>query len=105
MAMRNSFVREESGTLIIGSGIVRHWLDGERSMSFGPAPTPWGDVTVGLESTPNEVVVNLSAGWRDSPPNIECRIPGFSPTPMSASAGQLQIDKSTRRPISQMEFV
>jgi hypothetical protein len=53
MMMRNGFVREEKGRLILASGIPRRWLAeaarrGE-ALRFGPAPTPYGEITVKIE--------------------------------------------------------
>jgi hypothetical protein len=49
MMMRNWFVREEAGRLIIGSGIPALWLDEDASLMFGPTPTPYGTLTVFID--------------------------------------------------------
>ena len=44
LMIRNCFVREEEEGLILCSGIPQIWLDKEELMTFGPAPTSFGDI-------------------------------------------------------------
>jgi hypothetical protein len=94
MAMRNAFVREEQDRLILASGIPRRWLQSGKPMSFGPAPTPWGDVHVSVESTPQGINVQWKGQWRTDPPPVEIRLHGFQPIQEagSGSAKLQQID-------------
>ena len=79
MMIRNCFVREEHGQLLIGSGIPSAWLEGSgrESINFGPAPTPHGPVSVAIEPAADSVAVRWSGEWRSSAPEIEVRLPGF----------------------------
>jgi hypothetical protein len=97
MMLRNCFVREEGGRLIVGSGVRPEWW---RAMgaSLGPTLTPFGPVTVRIvpaaESSPpfasdsggsgvtsavvtNTLRVIVEASWRGPKPEIELRVPGF----------------------------
>lgn len=78
MMMRNCFVREEDGEdkLILASGIPQRWLQPEARLSFGPAPTRYGPVTVAIASHSDRIVVNWEGKWRGSAPLIEVRLPG-----------------------------
>jgi len=95
--MRNCFVREEGAGLILGAGVAPQWLADADSISFGPAPTSFGAVSVRLERRDegpgNKVLVTWQAQWHAEPPPIEVRLPGF--VPRSAGAGQqsLEIEK------------
>lgn len=44
--MRNAFLREEGDALVIGSGLLPEWLSAGETLSFGPAPTAFGTVSV-----------------------------------------------------------
>ena len=73
MMIRNCFVREEHDELVLGSGILPEWLDGE--LHFGPTLTSWGTVT--LRVTDSQVT--LDANWRSQPPRVRIQVPGFVP--------------------------
>ncbi|MEZ6041166.1 MAG: hypothetical protein R3C20_11710 [Planctomycetaceae bacterium] len=77
MMMRNCFVREEQGGLIIGSGIFTEWMQSRKTLSFGPTLTPWGAVSVRIEDAATEPVLFIDAKWRHTPPSIEIRVPGY----------------------------
>lgn len=78
MMMRNMFVREEGDGLVLCSGVPGQWLREERGVSFGPAPTPHGPVSVRAERDGDAVVVSWEADWRDDAPPIKVRIAGQS---------------------------
>lgn len=75
MMMRNCFVREEDGLVIIGSGILPEWLASGDEIGFGPTLTSWG--TVNLRLTESQLILN--ANWRDAPPRLQITVPGFKP--------------------------
>ncbi len=79
MMMRNCFVREEAETLILLSGIPVHWLETQKPVSFGPAPTSFGNISISLMSNEKEVFVSWNAKWRSSEPQLEIRLPGIKP--------------------------
>jgi glycosyltransferase involved in cell wall biosynthesis len=49
LMVRKALVREEGDRLILAGGMPRRWLQGEGRVSFGPAPTRFG--TISLELT------------------------------------------------------
>lgn len=82
LLIRNCFVREEGNKLILAAGIPPRWLDHETFISFGPAPTSFGTVTVTIvPDSKDQVVVIWKAqwheAWRAAPPQIDVRLPGF----------------------------
>jgi hypothetical protein len=79
LMLRNSFVREEGDRLILASGIPRSWLEQHRPLSFGAAPTPYGDLSVVIEPAPDRVAVSWQGRWRGRAPAIEVRLPGYEP--------------------------
>ena len=80
MMIRNCFVREESNTLVLASGIKPSWWKNDRA-SFGPTLTPWGPLTLQVEAEgiAGAARVTLDARWRKEPPRLEFRLPGCSP--------------------------
>ena len=76
MMIRNWFVREENEQLILCGGVPTRWLD--KPVSFGPAPTAFGCVSVTLMPTPeNGVRVSWEGVWHQKAPEIKVRLPGF----------------------------
>jgi hypothetical protein len=80
LMIRNCFVREEDDRLILGAGIAPRWLAAGSPLTFGPAPTAFGPLTLTIKpESPQRVYVAWQADWHASTPNIEVRIPGFDP--------------------------
>ncbi|MDF1614083.1 hypothetical protein [Desulfurivibrio dismutans] len=79
MLIRNLFVREEAGKLIIGSGIFPEWLENPEGIFFGPTPTVFGPLSVTIKKTVAGIAVIIDNTWRTVPPRIEVRIPGRDP--------------------------
>jgi len=74
MMLRNCFVREEGSRLILCSGIPRAWLEKKTTMSFGPAPTAFGDIDITIKFEANKPVVEWRGKWFSSQPEIEVRL-------------------------------
>jgi hypothetical protein len=95
MMIRNMFVREEGGRLILGSGLFAEWLDGSAGSSadlfFGPTLTPWGPVTVRIQCQGREAVVQLEANWRSRPPRIDVQVPGFESVANADGNGPIRL--------------
>lgn len=75
LVVRNAFVREEGNGLVLASGVLPEWLEEGVETSFGPAPTPWGPVTVRLVPDHGRVQVSWEADWRGEPPPVVARPP------------------------------
>ncbi len=74
LMIRNCFVREEGGRLILGSGLPSSWLESEAV--FGPTPTEFGDVTVRIRPEAGRFAVRWQGIWHQDEPRIEIRLPG-----------------------------
>ncbi len=97
LMIRNCFVREEEGRLILASGIPQHWLkpgkrlafgfasvpsqyfDQKAPLSFGPTPTPYGDISILIHPEKEKIKVSWQGGWRTAEPKIEIRLPELDP--------------------------
>lgn len=79
MMVRNMFVREEEGLLILCSGIPEVWLEAGQNLKWGPAPTEFGDLWIEIEIRGRDINVNWKGEWREAVPKIEIRLPGFDP--------------------------
>jgi hypothetical protein len=91
--MRNCFVREEPDRLILASGVPTAWLDQNDRLSFGPAPTAWGPVSLTIAPAKDRINVAWQGAWRGEPPAIEVRLPGFSPVTAKADALIVRLDR------------
>ena len=76
MMLRNMFVREEGDTLILGSGLPESWLGQPNQLLLGPTLTPWGSVTVRVESDGDQIDVHWQGDWHDEAPAIQVALPG-----------------------------
>lgn len=75
MLLRNMFVAEETGQVIIGRGIRPEWLQHGHRISFGPTRTPYGSFTV--EVVNRELRVEFSETGNGLP-DIRVEIPGYT---------------------------
>ena len=76
--IRNCFVREEPGRLVIASGVRPEWWR-ERGAFFGPTLTAFGVVTVRIVVDGDGANVLVDGKWRGEPPAIDVVLPGFTP--------------------------
>lgn len=83
LMIRNLFVREEAGALILGAGVHPRWLERDE-VRFGPTLTAHGPVTVRFRRTDAGVQATLDATWRGAPPLREIRLPGCAPHTLPA---------------------
>jgi hypothetical protein len=82
MMMRNMFVREEDGLLVLASGIPEAW-HGESS-SLGPTLTAYGPITLSLYPENGGTRIAWDARWRDGPPRLRIALPGHKPREVEA---------------------
>jgi len=95
LMMRNCFVREEDESLILCQGVPARWLAGGAPLTFGPAPTAFGPISLTVERSEDtkRVTVAWRGAWHGAAPAIEVRLPGFRPVvakPGAASVGLAQ---------------
>jgi hypothetical protein len=80
LMMRNCFVREEGGRLILGAGVAQRWLTPGSPLVFGPAPTGFGTLTLTITcATDQHVHFTWQADWHAGAPPIEVHLPGHEP--------------------------
>jgi len=77
MMMRSLFVREEGDRLVLCQGLDPAWLDSP--LSFGPAPTRFGKVTVNVRPDDGRTLVTWHGWWHGAAPEVEVRLPGHAP--------------------------
>jgi hypothetical protein len=77
MIIRNCFVREEDGRLILCSGIPRIWLERNQAIAFGPAPTIFGDIQISIKPQGQDVLIEWRGNWFTKEPLIDIHLPGF----------------------------
>ncbi len=75
--LRNCFIREENYTLILASGISRQWLETQEKLSFGPAPTSFGNIYISLQQVKDKITITWDAAWWNPPDKIEVKIPSL----------------------------
>ncbi|HET19540.1 MAG TPA: hypothetical protein ENO16_02890 [Chromatiales bacterium] len=86
LMIRNCFVREEGDRLILCAGVPLRWLDQGEPISFGPAPTAFGTLSLSITPAPGRAPrVEWRGEWHREPPPIEIRLPGHEP--LLAGAG------------------
>jgi hypothetical protein len=86
LMIRNFFVREEKDCLVLCSGVPERWLTETAPVTFGPALTEFGSIsltltTVFAASGQKDVQLQWSVNWhkhyRETPPDIEIALPGY----------------------------
>lgn len=97
LMIRNCFVREEGERLVLCAGVPTRWLEQDSPISFGPAPTAFGAVS--LRITPdsaNPPRVEWRGDWHRTAPPIEIRLPGFIPANADAGTDSITLAKKER---------
>lgn len=89
MLVREVFVHEEceplaggaaSGMcsrLLLGQGVVEMWLEDGRAISFGPAPTQCGLISLRIERRGETLAVEVEAVWHAAPPAVVLALPDW----------------------------
>ncbi|MDH3439095.1 MAG: hypothetical protein OEN48_19225, partial [Betaproteobacteria bacterium] len=101
LMVRNCLLREEGDRLIVGSGIAPHWLQDDAIISFGPAPSAFGSVSLEIAAKAGaagrRARVSWSGDWHTQAPAVEVRLPGLKPimTAPGESAIELSLPEVT----------
>ncbi|MCB2173568.1 hypothetical protein KQH65_12590 [archaeon] len=80
MMIRHLFVREEQNALVLGSGIFPEWLKTEKSIGFGPTPTPYGPISVRFTPSQNGLKLQWNPDFPKHEAGLSClsvRVPGY----------------------------
>lgn len=83
MMLRACLVRESGDRLVLCSGLKRDWLAPGVPVEFGPAPTPFGalSLSLSLEATdtsavPLPITIRWQGNWFSAAPGIDICLPG-----------------------------
>jgi hypothetical protein len=76
MMIRNCFVREEAGEIVVASGVRPEWW-ATAPARLGAVLTAFGAVTVQVSATPAGAEVVVEGDWTGAEPRIRVRLPGF----------------------------
>ncbi len=77
MMIKNCFLREEEGRLILCSGVLPEWYAEDSEASLGRMLTPYGTVSVSVKREATGVWVRWEAEWAPKVPRMEVRLPGY----------------------------
>lgn len=95
LMLRNCFVREERGRLVIAAGVKPSWWSGGAA-SFGPTLTPHGPVTIRVEPDGAGARVRVEGAWRGAPPELDVQLPGMAAQARAAAEPQMEFQLSGR---------
>ncbi len=80
LLLRTMFIMEEGESLVIGRGLLPHWLEAGQTISYGPTLTRFGAVSVTLTGGGDTTDVTVTADWRPvRPRRVSIELPGHSP--------------------------
>ena len=96
LMIRNCFVREEGDGLILCAGVPPRWLEQPTMISFGPAPTAFGAVSIDIQPEPGDTPrIQWRGDWHESAPPIEIRLRGFEPVQASPGMDSVKLVQGT----------
>ena len=91
LMIRNCFVREEGDCLILCSGIPQIWLDKKQTITFGPAPTNFGDIQISIKPQDQNILVEWHGQWLKKEPAIDIQLPGFKKVRIIPGTNSLEL--------------
>jgi len=91
LMIRNCFVRQEGEGLILCSGIPQAWVDKKQTMSFGPAPTSFGDISISIMPQDHSILVKWHGKWFKKEPTIDIQLPGFKKVRIIPATNSLEL--------------
>jgi hypothetical protein len=79
LMIRNCFLREDNQRMFLTlcQGVLPYWYANQNRISFGPAPTSFGDVEVSVTVHGSELLIEWEGKWHDKEPFVKIRLPGF----------------------------
>ncbi len=98
LMIRNCFVREEGQRLILCSGIPEIWSLKKEIMSFGPAPTSFGDVAIWIDPSGPDILIQWQGQWLNGEPPIDVCLPGFKKVTILPGTKSLKLSEGDRWP-------
>ena len=91
LLLRNMFVREEGDCLILASGIPSDWLVAGQRLRFGATATPFGEVSVELNTDGRTCQIAWSTDWRQPPGRLCVKLPACEPVTADPRVGRIDI--------------
>jgi hypothetical protein len=91
LMIRNCFVREENGRLILCSGIPRIWLKTKQTITFGPAPTRFGSIQISIKPQEENVLVEWQGEWFTKEPPIDIQLAGFASVRITPTTNSIEL--------------
>lgn len=95
LMMRSLFLREESDSLIIGSGLPADWFKGTDRLGYGPTATQWGSVRITFSRKAERWHLLIDAEWFGSPPEVCVNVPGFAPKIVTDFSATVELHPQT----------
>lgn len=93
LMIRNCFVREECDRLILASGIVPDWLETHKELSLKNVQTPYGVISVKVNSASSEVSVSFDSQWHGECPQLEVCLPGYMPVMLEEGQTEIKFNR------------
>jgi len=94
LILRNCFVREEGGKLILGSGIPASWMTEGKEASLGPTLTSFGSIKIQMKAQDGKIKIQWAGDWRNGKePIIEIRLPNFAPIQVKSGENSVVIPR------------
>ena len=101
LMVRNSFVREEGlDRLVLCAGLPSAWCAQPATLSFGPAPTSHGPVSVSVHVEEQAIAVSWSGQWHTSAPAIDVHLPGYPRMTARRDQSQLMVKRHERQAVA-----
>ena len=93
LMIRNAFVLESGGKVVLCAGIFPDFLEDGQEASFGYTPVDWGAILVRIRKDKNRLHISWDCRWQNSElkPKIEVRIPGLTPAPAIAGKSEITV--------------
>ena len=98
LMIRNCFVREEENGLILCSGIPRIWVEKNKTIAFGPAPTSFGDIQIFIKPQEKSILVEWRGLWLAKEPPIEIQLPGFRNVKIPPGTNSIELSRQEPNP-------
>ncbi len=94
MMIRNLFIREEKGKMIVGSGLFPRWLENNEESAFGPTLIPGAKASVRFRKpeSENAVYVDIDCAERRQDISFHIEIPGYRKEVVENSCKGLKVE-------------
>ncbi len=96
MMMRSLFVREKKNSLVLGAGIQREWLDRAGEISYGPALTRFGPVTVKIRNSSGNIHLEWEARWHNPPELVHAGLFGTRSISVGPDCREVVMESSSQ---------